>query len=249
MQYPRGLYACSLMMSFMMAALALPACPLKSTIDCFRPRPAQRSLLFYLMVTLTSADDEEIREGLKSRTGDGLITLPLSVNHPQMYACALALTLRSTRIKLTHTHTHTRHISDCFEYYFSQLAPFSLTTWQLNSDWNNVSGIILLLFHSFLGGCVAGRPTGWCHLSPWALLVPLNLSTLNPPAPEWRRDDCQTFKDAQPKVCRGWPLGAAVCVPYPFLHLTVWVQPVHPSRHMQHLAEIMSVASSWCQAR
>lgn len=103
MQCPRGLYAGSLMMSFMMTAPALPACPLKSTIDCFHLCPAQRSLLFYLMVTLTLADDGEISEGLESRREDGLITLSLSVNHPQMYACTLALTLRSTHIKLTHT--------------------------------------------------------------------------------------------------------------------------------------------------
>lgn len=78
------------------------------------------------MVKLTLGDDEEIREGLKSHGEDGLITLSLSVNHPQMYACTLSLTLRITLIRLTHTYTS--YISDCFEYYYSQLAPFSLTT-------------------------------------------------------------------------------------------------------------------------
>lgn len=28
------------------------------------------------------------------------------------------------------------------------------------------------------------------------------------------------------------------CPPSPFLHLSLWVQPVHPSCHMQHLAEV-----------
>lgn len=116
------------------------------------------------------------------------------------------------------------------------LAPGSLTTWQLNSDWNNVSGII---FPPFWVDCVSIPSTVWCHRSPRALLVPLNLSTLSPSVPpDWQRDDCEAFKDTQPKVCRGWPLGAVLCVPYLFLHLILWVQPVHLSCHMQHLAEI-----------
>lgn len=126
---PEGCYACSLMMSSMMASPAppVPAPPplpsLQSTIDCTQP---QWSLLFYLIVTLTLADDEEIREGAEI-TCTGWLENCLPFSQSSSDVCV------EPHILITHTHTRVRATSaTALNIIAVSLAPASLTAWQLN---------------------------------------------------------------------------------------------------------------------
>lgn len=132
--------------------------PLKSAIDCLHLGPArsERCLSTWWwhkrwLMTLRS----ERGAGITQRE-DGSTSLPLFQS-----------------IILGRMHAHTgwcAHISNCLEYYYSQLAPVSMSTRWLNTLWNITSGIILPLFCSFLGGCVACRPAPndvTCLLGPY----------------------------------------------------------------------------------
>lgn len=122
------------------AASALPACHLKSAIDCFHLHPAQWSLLFDLMMTLTLADDEEIREGAEITQKLAWYLSPLLVF---ILLCMHVHCHLHVHMKLTDTQTTS---SDCFEYQFGPWLPDYLTVkFTLEyCQWNNFSSLPLL---------------------------------------------------------------------------------------------------------
>ena len=144
-------------------------------------------------------------------------------------------------------HTHTRTALNIITV---SCPPISLSAWQLNSVWNNVSGIILPL---------SPRLFGWlCRGSTYRMMSPVSRGLISaikpfllsvPPAPEWWGDDCKAFKDTPPRFLSGLTSRSsslrALSLPSPRSPGTAC-----PSV-LPHAAfgTRMSVASSECQAR
>lgn len=193
------------------------------------PLPTLRHCVFlfpYLLVTLTSAD-EEIRWNQITRRG-GVMTLRLFS--------------QSSPDDCTHTHVDTLKHTYKSSLTYESLGP--LPPWvfdELNSHWkywrmNYFTPVPLLSVWL----CLLSIYTEWYHLSPRALLEELNLSTLIPPtAPEWWRDDCEAFKDTQPKmcweVCRGWPLSSGLRA----------VSPLSPHARGYRLSSRSATCGAW----
>lgn len=126
----RGLNACSLMMSSMIAVLFFLLQPWSQLLIAFTSvQPSDHCFStwwwhWHWLMMRKSA------KGWNHR-GDDLITLSLSVNHPQIYACTPAHTL-NTYINPPPQHTHTQTTS-VTALNIITVCQFSLSPWLLDS--------------------------------------------------------------------------------------------------------------------
>lgn len=129
---------------------------------------------------------------------------------------------------------HAARISDCLEY--NQICapprPILMRAWRLNLRWSNAREI-------FCGcRCLWWTYTELCHLSPWALLQRLNLSTLS--SRRLRHDGPVAARASKALSQRSAEvdLMAPRRSPSPLSPRSPGLEPVWPFAFTQHLAEV-----------